>query len=101
MLEKRFLFIFFEIDGSQLILKKVKFWAMPYQDKLEAEKVWRNTKNIIKSGRIIKEIAFHADGKQIRKTNFPRKSQNRVAHVRPHAKNSQDTDLLPVADVLT
>ena len=48
---------------------------MPYEDRLEAEKVWEKTK---------KNVAIDA-------SNLPKESENRVAHVRPHAANKLDT----------
>ena len=98
MLEKRFLFVFFKInDDEQLVLEKALFWNMPYEDREEAKKVWNETISLIKAGHIVKEIT--ANG--IYKTYFPKSSENRVAHVRPHASNKKDTYALPVSDVLT
>lgn len=96
ILEHKFLFVFFQFKGSQLVLRKVKFWNMPYKDILEAEKVWLKTKEIIFEGNIVKEIK-----KDKRLTNFPNKSFNSVSHVRPHAKNAKDVYSLPVKDKLT
>jgi DNA mismatch repair protein MutH len=75
-LEKKFFFVFYQYSGEQLILKKVKFWNMPYADMIEAKWVFDETVNRIKRG--------EADG-------LPKKSENRVSHVRPHAQNKQDT----------
>lgn len=68
---------------------------------MEAEKVWHITKNILQSWNIVKELSKQQNGKIVRKTNFPWKTENKVAHVRPHAKDSLDTDILPVKDILT
>ncbi|MFA7142205.1 MAG: Sau3AI family type II restriction endonuclease [Candidatus Paceibacterota bacterium] len=96
ILEHKFLFVFFQFVNEELILKKVTFWNMPYLDILEAEKVWKKTKEVVSKGNIVKEVK---DG--IRYTNFPNKTFNSVAHVRPHATNSQDTYPLPTKDKLT
>jgi DNA mismatch repair protein MutH len=40
ILEHKFLFVFFQFQGDKLVLRKVKFWNMPYSDLLEVEKVW-------------------------------------------------------------
>lgn len=96
ILEHKFLFVFFQFENNQLVLRKVKFWNMPYSDKLEAKKVWSKTKSIIMKGLIVKEVK----GKT-RYTNFPNKSFNSVSHVRPHAKNAADTFPLPTKDKLT
>jgi DNA mismatch repair protein MutH len=39
ILEHKFLFVFYQFENKQLVLRKVKFWNMPYKDILEAEKV--------------------------------------------------------------
>jgi hypothetical protein len=96
ILEHKFLFVFFQFQDNQLILRKVKFWNMPYVDILEAEKVWTKTKKIISKGKIVKEVIG-----RIRHTNFPNKSFNLVSHVRPHANNAADTYPLPTKDKLT
>ena len=101
ILEHKFLFVFFQFEKDKLILRKVKLWNMPFLDILEAEKVWRKTKKIITDGEIIKGIKTDINGKISRLTNFPDKEFNRVAHVRPHAKNTSDTFPLPIIDKLS
>jgi len=96
ILEHKFLFVFFQFENEQLVLRKVKFWNMPYADILEAEKVWEETKKIVSKGKIVREVK---DG--IRYTNFPNKSFNSVSHVRPHANNAADTYPLTTKDKLT
>jgi DNA mismatch repair protein MutH len=95
-LEHKFLFVFFQLENEQLVLRKVKFWNMPYADILEAEKVWAKTKEIVSKGKIVKEVIGTT-----RYTNFPNKSFNSVSHVRPHAINAADTYTLPTKDKLT
>lgn len=103
LLEKRFLFVFFKSNGDckkakdeNLFLDKVLFWNMPYVDREEARLVWENTKKIIADGRIVKEIKPNG-----RETYFPKSSENRVAHVRPHATTTQVVYPLPTPDKLT
>jgi DNA mismatch repair protein MutH len=96
ILEHKFLFVFFQFEDEQLVLRKVKFWNMPYADILEAEKVWAKTKDIVSKGKIVKEVIGTT-----RYTNFPNKSFNSVSHVRPHATNAADTYPLPTKDKLT
>lgn len=97
ILESKFFFVFYQFEGEDLILRKVKFWNMPHSDILEAKDVWEEMVKTVSNGEIVKEIT----DKGIRKTNFPKKTENRVSHVRPHAKNAADTYELPVADKLT
>ncbi|MDI9364571.1 MAG: Sau3AI family type II restriction endonuclease [Flavobacterium sp.] len=96
ILEHKFLFVFFQFENEELVLRKVKFWNMPFADILEAEKVWTKTKEIVAKGNIVKEIK-----NDIRYTNFPKKKFNYVSHVRPHATNAANTYPLPTKDILT
>jgi len=96
ILEHKFLFVFFQFSNDQLSLRRVKFWNMPYADILEAKKVWKNTKDIVFRGKIVKEVIGTT-----RYTNFPNKKFNLVSHVRPHAKNAADTYPLPTKDKIT
>ncbi|PHR71887.1 MAG: DNA mismatch repair protein [Lutibacter sp.] len=97
ILEQKFFFVFYQFENDILTLKKVKFWNMPYSDILEAKKVWDKTVKTIGEGKIIKEIT----NKGIRKTYFPKKTENRISHVRPHAKDKEDCYDLPTKDKLT
>ena len=101
ILEHKFLFIFYQFEKEELILRKVKFWNMPYSDIIEAKKVWSKTREIVGNGQIIKEIKRDRNGKEVRLTNFPNKKFSSISHVRPHAKNASDTLLLPKKDKLT
>lgn len=97
-LEKMFLFIFFKItEDNKYALEKAVFWNMPYKDRLEAKKVWEHIKLLIRTGCIVKEVT----PKGIYKTYFPKQAENRVAHVRPHARHRDDTYPLPIPDQLT
>ncbi len=75
-IEKKFLFIVFRTDASGVErLERVKYWNMPYKDRMEAKRVWEDTKRRVK----------------IDATNLPGQSESRVAHVRPKGRNGQDT----------
>ncbi len=100
-IEQKFFFVFFQFEGQQLILKKVKFWNMPYLDIQEVQKVWKQTQSLVKNGNIVKLIKKDRQGKERRYTNFPSKKFNHVAHIRPHARNAKDTFPLPVQDKVT
>lgn len=47
ILEHKFLFVFFQFEYGELVLKRVKFWNMPYKDMLDAEKVWAKAKKVV------------------------------------------------------
>ncbi len=75
-IEQRFLFVVFREDEEGLLrLEKVGYWNMPYQDREEARKVWEDTKRRV----------------NIDASDLPRSAENRVVHVRPHARNKLDT----------
>jgi DNA mismatch repair protein MutH len=97
ILEQKFFFVFYQFENDILTLKKVKFWNMPYSDIIEAKQVWDNTVETINKGEIVKDVT----DKGIRKTYFPKKTENRISHVRPHAKDKNDCYELPVKDKLT
>lgn len=101
ILEHKFLFVFFRFEDKKLVLRKVKFWNMPYSDLLEVEKVWTKTKEIVGNGEIVKEIKTDKNGKKVRLTNFPSKKFNSISHVRPHATNASDAYPLPQKDKWT
>jgi DNA mismatch repair protein MutH len=97
ILDHKFLFIFFQIKGDKIFLKRAKFWNMSASDKSKVELVWNMTKQIVEDGNIVKQLS----DKGIRRTNFPSKKFSSIAHVRPHAKNANDTFPLPFLDKLT
>ncbi len=101
ILEHKFLFVFFQFENEKLVLRKVKFWNMPYSELLEVEKVWTKTQQIVAKGEIVKEIKTDKNGKEVRFTNFPSKKFSSISHVRPHATNALDTYPLPKKDKLT
>lgn len=101
ILEHKFLFVFFQFQGDKLVLRKVKFWNMPYSDLLEVEKVWTKTQQIVAKGEIVKGFKSDKNGKVSRETNFPNKKFSKISHVRPHAKDASDTFPLPKKDKLT
>ena len=85
IIESRFLLVIYKCKfdckgGDEKFLHKVMFWNMPYEDRLMVEKVWQDTIKKIKEGDY---------------DNFVSISDDKVAHVRPHAKNASDTNLTP------
>jgi DNA mismatch repair protein MutH len=82
-IERKFLFVIFEIDEKGIErLSRVAYWNMPYADRLEAQRVWLETKR-----RVLLDARY-----------LPKQSESRVAHVRPKAKNSSDTLPTPQGD---
>jgi len=82
VLDKRFFFPVFQRPkkNGDVVFKGAFFWSMPYLDMCEAKIVWEDTLEKIKMSDI---------------DNLITSKQNRVAHVRPHARNSKDTCMAP------
>lgn len=99
--EKKFLFLFFKKREDIYYFDKAKFWNMPYKDRIEVRKVWLKTKKIIQTGEIIKGYKTDKNGKTSRLNNFPKITENKVWHVRPHAKTALDTNPLPIMEKVT
>ncbi|MDS0527589.1 Sau3AI family type II restriction endonuclease [Clostridium sp. SHJSY1] len=95
--ETKFLFIIFKFnEENELILKGSMFWNMPYSDlENDVKMVWKKTRNIIKCG-----VEINKKGKK-QYNNLPAASENDVCHVRPHARDSSDIDILPDGRTLT
>ena len=79
-IESKFLFVIFKADKSGTErLVKVAYWNMPYNDRLEAQRVWLETQ---------RRVSIDA-------TNLPKISESYVAHVRPKARDGKDKYLTP------
>ncbi len=89
--ETRFLFVVYKKDENETLhLEGCQFWNIPYMDlEVGVKSVWEKTRQIVKDG-----IQTVKVGKR-NKNNLPKASANPVCHVRPHAKDSSDTDELP------
>lgn len=87
----KFLFVVYKFnDNDELRLKGCQFWNIPYSDfDIEVQKVWKQTQQVLLNGLQI----TRKNGKNC--NNLPNASENPVCHVRPHAKNSNDTYELP------
>ena len=84
-IEKRFLFVVFQIHSNfEERLVRVFYWNMPLDDRMEAERVWKDTK---------RRVAINA-------RDLPKSSESHVAHVRPHARNANDTERTPQDEFL-
>ena len=83
-LEHKFLLVIFREDENGVDrLIKVAYWNMPYEDRMEAKRVWEETK---------KRVSIDA-------SNLPKTSESNVAHVRPKGRNGQDKLLTPQGDM--
>lgn len=89
--DTRFLFVVYKYGRDDVLrLRGCQFWNIPYRDlEVEVRSVWERTKQILIEGLQVEIV------NGIRKNNFPKASENRVSHVRPHAQNGKDTYELP------
>lgn len=89
--ETRFLFVVYKFDENEVLrLKGCQFWNIPYSDlEEEVRKVWERTKQVLQDGLQVTLV------NGVHRNNFPKATENRVSHVRPHAQNSRDTYDLP------
>ena len=93
----KYLFFVFKKENDEYVFKGIKLWNMPELIiDTEVQTMWKRTVDTIKSGNIVKNIS-----NGFRETNFPGASENKVCHVRPHARDAMDTYPLPIADKLT
>jgi DNA mismatch repair protein MutH len=85
-MDKRFFFPVFQMtevkdsDKSSVIFKGAFFWYMPFDDLMTVKEVWEDTARKIRSG-------VYDD--------FVKKSDGRISHVRPHARDRADTTPTP------
>lgn len=89
--ETRFLFVVYKFDENDVLrLRGCQFWNIPYTD-LEGDvrTVWEKTKTVLQEG--LKVTLVNG----VHRNNFPKATENRVSHVRPHAQNANDTYELP------
>ena len=83
--ETSFLFVVFKKQGNTYMLKGCQLWNMPYVDYTTMEEGWNAIKNTIING-VILIPSQDKSGKIVVKNNFPKKSNNRIIHIRPHAQ---------------
>ena len=85
-IERKFLFVVYKFGTDDVErLEKVGYWNMPYQDRLEAERVWLDTQ---------RRVAVDSH-------DLPGMTESHVAHVRPKARDGQDKALTPQGDFRT
>ena len=89
--ETRFLFVVYKFDKDDVLrLRGCQFWNIPYEDlETNVRIVWERAKQVIQDGLQVTMV----NGE--RRNNLPKASENPVCHVRPHARNAQDTYELP------
>ena len=81
--ETKFLFVVFKSNGAEYVLKGCQFWNMPAEDFEVVHAGWQKIVDVIREGVVLTPTKTK-DGIVI-KNNFPKKSDNRIIHIRPHA----------------
>lgn len=97
--ETVFIFVVFRYyKGRDCRIESITPWTMSQTilDK-DIRLIWERTVSCLRDGHIVKYL--DANGR--RHTYFPAASESPYMHVRPHARNSEDTIPLPTADKLT
>lgn len=86
----KFMFVIFrENASSQFVFERVLFWNIPTEGLEQVRIVWERTKQVIREG-----VKLFPCRNGIG-NNLPKKTENPVAHVRPHGRNGDDTLPLP------
>lgn len=81
--ETRFLFVIFKKNGSDFFLLGSQLWSMPYNDlNITVRQGWMKIQEGIKKG-----VEFIIDSNRV-KNNLPKKNENPIIHIRPHAKKA-------------
>lgn len=96
--ENVFVFTVFQNIDKELYLKQIRLWKMN-EETLDSGvfDVWKRTKECVQNGNIVKYI----DDRGRFFSYFPSSTDSRFVHVRPHARNRDDTFPLPVPDKYT
>ncbi len=85
--ETCFLFVVYRKEGNHYVLKGSQLWNMPYNDLNDIVYTgWNNIRNIISNGIILTKKRNKA-GFTV-SNNLPKKSDNPIIHIRPHAQKS-------------
>lgn len=117
--ETKFFFVVFKKDGDVYRLFKSQFWNMPFEHLNRfVREGWENIQWHIRKG-VIFDIKEGKDGKVTIKNNLPKKKDNPIVHIRPHATQSayairqpygndivignvnRDANMLPQGDFMT
>jgi DNA mismatch repair protein MutH len=92
-------FVLQEIDG-QVYFRGIRAWKMPAaQIEQEVKRFWRQLKEVLKNGVVIEKRK--RGSKFVSVNNLPSSSDNAIMHVRPKAKDSNDTVQLPCGKLIT
>ena len=84
-----FLFVIYKKDGENYILKGSQLWNMPYDDLNTTVRIgWNNIRSTLIDGVVLTKKISKANAKPIFSNNLPKKNDNPIVHIRPHAQES-------------
>lgn len=93
-------FLVFKEIQDGIIFIGLKVWKMPTEIlETEVKNFWLKLHDIVKNGVEIETVI--KGGKYINKNNLPGLTENKVMHVRPKAKDSNDKVVLPNGEMIT
>lgn len=93
----KFLFVIFQkTEDGECYFQRIKFWNIPADDLEEVHRVWQRTVDTLREG-----VHIWKDASGRNRNNLPKASESRVAHVRPHGRDSTDTAPLPTGGSMT
>ena len=96
IVSKKFLLVIIkENKTGKYMFERCPFGNTPLKDLNEVRKVWEDTVRIVNAG-----VTFRKTNHGI-SNNLPCQSWNKVAHVRPHARNANDVTFLPDGRTIT
>ena len=86
----KFMFVIFtEKPNGEYVFDRIKFWNIPSADLEEVGRVWTKARDTIRRG-----ITFTATPRGVC-NDLPKQTESRISHVRPHARNANDSLPLP------
>jgi DNA mismatch repair protein MutH len=85
--DRIFLFVVYKRNGDKYILRGCQLWNMPYEDLYTTvQEGWIAIRDTIRNG--VKFNIKETSNGFIVKNNFPKKKDNKIIHIRPHAQKS-------------
>ena len=83
--ETKFLFVVFKRTDDRYTLQGCQLWNMPYVDlNIEIKAGWQKVINTIRGG--VRFRLKQTNSGVVVENNLPKKADNRIVHVRPHAQ---------------
>ncbi|MER1999411.1 MAG: Sau3AI family type II restriction endonuclease, partial [Lysinibacillus sp.] len=112
---KRFFFVVFKKIEDEYYLTGSQLWNLPVEDLEIVREGWEAIQKVVRDGVILTKKPIKNGTDFIVKNNFPKKSNNKIIHIRPHSdkryyvlengeiigENYKDADFLPDGRMMT